>query len=98
MGDLLAHVDHLVYAAPDLDAAVNALAQLTGARASPGGPHPGRGTRNALLALGPASYLEIVGPDAAQPAPAEPRWLSVDAVDAPRLVTWAARVDDLDAV
>jgi hypothetical protein len=95
---LLARVDHLVYATPDVDATVDELARRTGVRATPGGPHPGRGTRNALLALGPTSYLEIVGPDAAQPAPAAPRWLSVDAVDAPRLVTWAARVDDLDAV
>lgn len=89
-------VDHLVYAAPDVDAAVDALERLTGVRASPGGPHPGRGTRNALLALGPASYLEVVGPDAAQPAPDAPRWFAVDALDAPRLVTWAARVPDLE--
>jgi hypothetical protein len=95
---LLAHVDHLVYATPDVDATVDALERLTGVRATPGGPHPGRGTRNGLLSLGGASYLEVLGPDEEQPAPAGPRWMGIDTLDAPRLVTWAARVDDFDRV
>jgi hypothetical protein len=88
-------VDHLVYAAPDLDPAVDGLARLLGVRAAPGGEHPGQGTRNALLGLGPTSYLEIVGPDPHQPRPPRPRWFGVDALEAPRLVAWAARESDL---
>src|SRR5690349_1247131 len=93
--DALARVDHLVYAVPDVDAAVAALAERLGVRASPGGAHPGRGTRNALLALGDRAYLEIVGPDASQPAPARPRWLGVDDARVPRLTAWAAASPDV---
>jgi hypothetical protein len=88
---LLAAVDHLVYAAPDLDAAVAKLEASLGVRATPGGQHPGRGTRNALISLGPSAYLEIVAPDPGQPKPEGPLWLNVDHLEAPRLATWAAK-------
>jgi Glyoxalase-like domain len=90
-------IDHLVYATPDLDVTVEALAALLGVRAVPGGRHPGRGTRNALLGLGGRCYLEVVGPDEDQAAPAEGRWFSIDHLDRARLVAWAVRDPDLDA-
>jgi hypothetical protein len=89
-------IDHLVYATPDLDATVADLARH-GLVTSPGGAHDGLGTRNALADLGGGVYLEVIGPDPDQPAPAEPRPFGIDGLSAPRLVAWAVRVTDLDA-
>lgn len=84
-------VDHLVYATADLERGIEEIERLTGVAPTPGGQHPGRGTRNALIALGAEAYLEIVAPDPDQPPPPSGRWLGVDAVRASRLTTWAAR-------
>jgi hypothetical protein len=43
-------------------------------------------------------YLEIVGPDPAGPRPAGPRPFFIDSLTAPRLVTWAARGENLEAI
>jgi hypothetical protein len=91
-------LDHLVYATRDLDPTVADLETRLGVRAAPGGRHPGRGTRNALIALSDVTYLEIVGPDAGQTEYRRPRWFEIDALEAPRLVAWAARAHDLDAI
>src|SRR4051812_16806629 len=81
--------DHLVYASPDLNASIADLFERLGVRATPGGSHPGRGTRNALLGLGPGCYLELIGPDEGQ----TPSWFLTDE---PRLVAWAVREADLE--
>ncbi len=92
---MLERVDHLVYAAPNLDAACAEIERRLGVAPSPGGQHIGRGTRNALVAIGPRSYLEIIAPDPDQPKPDGPRWFSVDSVETPRLVAWAASAANL---
>ena len=89
-------VDHLVYAARDLATAVDELATRMGVRATPGGRHVGLGTHNALLALGPHMYLEIIAPDPTQPAPAQPRPFGLDTLPTARLVTWALKAPDID--
>jgi hypothetical protein len=94
--NLLAAVDHLVYATPDLNASIDALEKRLGVRAAPGGQHPGRGTRNALIALSPTSYIEIIGPDPEQPKPDQPRQFGIDTLTEARLVTWAAKSNDLE--
>jgi hypothetical protein len=93
--NVLARVDHLVYATPDLAVGIDRLENQLGVRATPGGQHPGRGTRNALIAIGPRAYIEIIGPDPDQPEPAERRPFGIDALTAPRLVTWSANAKDL---
>jgi hypothetical protein len=92
---LLQRIDHLVYATPDVSAGVKQIETWLGIHATPGGQHPGEGTRNALVALGPTSYLEIIGPDPEQPDPAGPRKFGIDDLKEPRLVTWAAKGTNL---
>lgn len=95
---ILSKIDHLVFATPDLAAGVKHVERLLGVKAIPGGQHPGGGTRNALIGLGNDTYLEIIGPDPDQPKPARPRRFGIDELREPRLVTWAAKGTDLDAI
>lgn len=85
-----------MYATPDLAATVDRVASELGVRPAPGGRHPGRGTRNHLLSLGPGRYLEIIGPDPDQPAPPGPRAFGIDELDRPRLAAWVAKSDRLE--
>jgi Glyoxalase-like domain len=95
---LLTRLDHLVYATPDLSLGLEAVDKLLGVRATPGGQHPGLGTRNALVALGPSSYLEIIGPDPDQPKPAGRRRFGIDELKAPRIVRWVAKGAELEKI
>jgi hypothetical protein len=95
---LLSRLDHLVYATPDLGVGIAAIDKRLGVRATPGGQHPGLGTRNALVALGPSSYLEIIGPDPEQPKPPGPLRFGIDDLKAPRIVTWVANGTELEQV
>src|SRR5215469_18458044 len=90
-------VDHIIYAAPDLAAAVTDLEARLGIRAQAGGKHIGLGTHNALLALGPRSYLEIIAPDPGQPQPSVPRPFGLDAGSRSGLAGWAITCSDIDA-
>jgi hypothetical protein len=90
-------LDHLVYGVPDLQAGVDALAERLGVRAAAGGRHAGRGTHNALLGLGPRSYLELIAVDPDQPAPTARPLFPLDRLRLPRLVGWAVSAPDVDA-
>jgi hypothetical protein len=89
-------IDHLIYAAPDLTTAVADVEDRFGVRAQAGGKHDGLGTHNALLALGPLTYLEIIAPDLEQPRPARPVPFGVDRITRAGLVGWALACDDID--
>jgi Glyoxalase-like domain len=87
-------VDHLIYAAPDLATAVADVEERFGVRAQPGGKHIGVGTHNALLALGPRTYLEILAPDPQRSAP--PSTLRFEGLTHGKLAGWAIACDDID--
>ncbi len=93
---MTATIDHLVYACPDLDAAVAEIAGLTGVRPQQGGQHPGLGTHNALLSLGDRTYLEIIAPDPAQHGAGQQPF-GLGQLTGPALRAWAAAPRDLDA-
>jgi len=95
---MTATIDHLVYACTDLGPAVQRIAALTGVQPAYGGQHPGLGTHNALLSLGPRTYLEIIAPDPSQPRSASPPPFGLSGLTEPALVAWAAAPDDLEGV
>jgi Glyoxalase-like domain len=89
--EVLSRVDHLVYASADLERGIAEVEQLLGIRASLGGRHPNWGTRNALMALGPSSYLEVIAPDPEHSPSAEGRPFGLETLGSSRLVGWAAQ-------
>jgi hypothetical protein len=91
-------IDHLVYGVADLDHGIADLAGRTGVRPAQGGRHLGRGTANAILGLGGASYLEVLGPDPLARPEADPALaFRVGELSQPRLVGWALRTSELEA-
>lgn len=90
----LTRVDHLVYAAPDLEHACDRLEALFGMRPVRGGRHARWGTHNALLAVGPRAYIEAIAPDPERSDAALPTLFGIDTLPAPRLVAWAAATRD----
>jgi hypothetical protein len=88
-------IDHLVFATSDLQQGVDRIETLFGLSTYPGGSHPGMGTRNAILALGPKCYLEIIGPDPDQTDFQGTRIFGIDTIEQGKLVHWCVRRDGL---
>ena len=94
----LPYVDHIIYAGPDLNQAMDEIEALLGIRPIFGGQHTGRGTHNALLSLGGRCYLEVIAPDPTQAEPPQPRSFGLNTPpDRARLVTWASPSNNLAA-
>jgi hypothetical protein len=93
-----ADLDHVLLGINSLDLGISWLEERSGVRAVFGGVHPGRGTRNALLSLGPRRYLEIIAPDPQQSSASNELVDRLRAIQEPRLVGWAAHTNDLAAL
>lgn len=92
----LGEVDHLVVSSATLSEGVAYIEDLLGVSMSEGGDHPLMGTHNALLSLGPATYLEVIAVNPDADAPDHARWFDLDYFTGPaRLTNWALRVPDL---
>ncbi|MGE0498020.1 MAG: VOC family protein [Ramlibacter sp.] len=84
--------------APSLEAGVAYVKACLGVAPGAGRVHPGMGTHNLLLALGPSVYLEVISTDPDAAPATRPRWFGLDQVRAhsvPRLGVWVARTDDI---
>ena len=95
-GSSAMHADHLILGIRDLDEGIRQFEQRTGVRPVVGGVHPGRGTRNALVSLGPGLYIEILAPQAGVPDSASADGLKTLADLTP--MGWAVSVRDLAGV
>jgi len=90
---VITELDHLLIGVPDLDEAIEWWASLTGVRPVYGGAHEGLGTRNALTALGPHLYLELLAPDPDQAVESALRE-DLTRLDRPRSRGWCYACDD----
>jgi hypothetical protein len=90
-------LDHIMLAAPDLEAAVVDFEQRTGVRPNEGGRHPGQGSRNVLATLGNGCYLEIIGPDLSQDRTNNFGEV-LSRLRAPALLKFAVGTHDIEAV
>lgn len=92
-------LDHIAVTAPSLMGGVEYIRQILGVEPQVGGEHPPMGTHNYLLKLGEKIYLEIISVNPDAPSPNRPRWFRLDEAvnQAPRLATWIARTNDIQA-
>lgn len=93
-------LDHIAVTAPSLAVGVEYICQTLGVTPQVGGEHPRMGTHNYFLKLGEKLYLEVISVNPDAPSPDRPRWFQLDEPDtnqSPRLATWIARTNDIQA-
>lgn len=92
-------IDHVILAVADLDAAAGRLLKEHGLASVVGGRHPGHGTGNRIVPLGP-NYLELMAvldPDEAATSPLG-RWVTRRAGDGLAPAALCLRTDHIDRV
>lgn len=91
-------IDHLVVAGASLAEAEEVSEQALGVTLTASGRHELFGTHNRLLGFQGRDYFEAIAIDPDGNDPGRPRWFGLDGFEGPaRLVTWVARVPDLNA-
>ena len=97
-------LDHIVVGCADLALGEAWMQDLLGKPAQGGGEHVAMSTHNKVWSLG-SCFLELIAINPEAPDPGRKRWFSLDdpAVQkklamGPHLLTWAVRVDDIEAV
>ncbi len=87
-------LDHLLFGVPDLTEGISLVRTKLGVAPVHGGQHPGVGTHNALLSLGPTTYLEVIAPDTSQDVLDRDLPYGLAGLKEPKLITWAVRPAD----
>lgn len=89
------HIDHIVYAVPNLEQACDKLEDILEVKPVFGGYHKTIGTKNALVNLGDKCYLEILAIDEQNELINGPRWMGVDFLENAQITRWAINSESL---
>ena len=91
-------IDHVVYGVQDLETAADRIKQELGLGSVPGGRHPGWGTGNRIVPLGP-SYVELLAAvDRREAERSELGQALLAAVaETDRFLVWCVSTEDVDA-
>ncbi|MFT4565353.1 MAG: hypothetical protein ACI9FN_000306 [Saprospiraceae bacterium] len=88
-------IDHIVYAVPNLEDAIDGFEKVTGVRPIFGGYHTTQGTKNALVNLSNGCYLELLAIDHSNNFISDNRWMGIDLITAPKVTRWALKTKDI---
>lgn len=94
--DPMLHLDHILYAVPNLQKGTEDFEKLTGVQPAYGGKHTHLGTHNALISLGEEVYLELIAPDPTQSIPFENVIFDIGKIKVPKIITWAVRSTNIN--
>ena len=92
-------LDHVIIAVQDLDGAAERIYYEYGLRSVPGGRHPGHGTGNRIIPLGP-DYIELMAVVDQEEAATSPlgRFVTSFLADGERPMAVCLRTDDIDSI
>ncbi|MFT5383920.1 MAG: hypothetical protein ACI81W_001320 [Saprospiraceae bacterium] len=88
-------IDHIIYAVPNLEQAIDQIEKQFGVRPIYGGKHPDQGTHNALLNLGNNCYLELLAIDPENNNILPPRWMGLDLIRQAKITRWAVKSNEI---
>ena len=74
-------LDHIVFTAASLELGDLEFQQKTGLRLAEGGKHPGMGTHNRLLSLGPDRFLALICKDPDAEPLTGPMWFGLNDIE-----------------